>query len=683
MRRVVSAALLLLVCPIAVAQHFHHVASSAPQDELRGSPCTKKFTDPILRKQFQLVTWDVTGKNDDAKKFFSQGMTEYYGFNYEEAMNNFRMAKAIDPTMAMAPWGIALAAGPNINLGMDNGCRELALREAACAMDLARQQKGHIPSIEEGLINALPLRYSGLITETVAFSVAMRQVWLKAKKAWEDDPSLPNSENVSNVGALYAESLLEMRPWGLFDAAYRPALDTDTIYEVLLTAMKAERDAIGANHFWIHTAEASDTPDAAKDSANVLRAVKAFGHLIHMPSHIDLLTGHYADAMTSNSEAVRVDNEQYGWPCRGSFAQYSKDGGCPQLYYGHYVSHNLFFRAVSATFRGQSEEAVTSACDTKAHVERFLVNEPGLQRYMTAPLMTLVMNRNWDAVLQYPAPPDNCYMEPPFETNGCHIIRAMRYWARGMAHAARGEVTDASNDDDLMAVQMKEIAPPTPTGWGNNSAAAVLAVAQSMLQARYTWAGGQCKVNENCDMKDKAAGQCNVLHCSDGQCEQAFEQAVEHLKLAVTHEDALVYDEPPQWFAPTREALGGAYLQTGDFKKAKRTFQEALCRNPGSGRALYGLMRALEGLPRPEKRDDFVCKAWTDADYAMTAGTAKAKFCKAWKDADYAMTDADLWPAKKLGVAGGTGTTCDGIAPKPPMPSASSCKIPAPVKASP
>ena len=368
MRRVVFAALLLLVCPIAVAQHFHHVAASAPQDELRGSPCTKKMTDPILRPQFQLVTWDVTSNSGDAKKFFSQGMTEYYGFNYEEAMNNFRMAKRIDPTMAMAPWGIALAAGPNINLGMDNGCRELALREAACAMDLARLQKGHIPPVEEGLINALPLRYSGLITETVSFSVAMRQVWLKAKKALEDAPGLANARNVSNVGALYAESMLEMRPWGLFDAAYRPALDTDAIYDVLLTAMKAEPDGIGANHFWIHTAEASDSPGEAKHSANVLRAVTAFGHLIHMPSHIDFLLGDYAAAMTSNEKAVRVDNEQYGWPCKGSFEEYSKNEGCPQLYYGHYVSHNLFFRTVSATFRGQSGEAVTSACDTQAHV---------------------------------------------------------------------------------------------------------------------------------------------------------------------------------------------------------------------------------------------------------------------------------------------------------------------------
>jgi len=277
----------------------------------------------------------------------------------------------------------------------------------------------------------------------------------------------------------------------------------------------------------------------------------------------------------------------------------------------------------------------------------------------------------------------DCYMEPPFVTNGCHIIRAMRDWARGMAHAARGEVTDASSDYDLMAIQMKEIAPPTPTGWGNNSAAAVLAVAQSMLQARYTWAGGQCKVNENCDTKDKAAGQCNVLRCSDGQCEQAFEQAVEHLKLAVTHEDALVYDEPPQWFAPTREALGGAYLQTGNFKKAKRTFQEALCRNPGSGRALYGLMRALERLPQTEPRDDFFCKAWTPADYAMTAAEAKTSFCKAWKDADYAMTDADLWPARKLDAAGGAGITCEGIPPKPPLPSVSYCKIPTAVRTSP
>lgn len=580
MRRVVFAALFLLVCPIAVAQHFHHAVSNAPEDQYRVSPCTKEFAPAVLQPELQKVLWPVTG-NADAQKFFSQGMTQYYGFNYEEAMRNFRAAANADQWMAMASWGIALAAGPNINLGMDDDCRVLARRESEKAVVLAKRQQG-ITKLEVELVNALPPRYADPVMETVAYSVAMGKIW-------------DTAQDKANVGALYAESMLDLRPWGLFDNDHRPALDTDRIYFVLRTAMVAEPNAVGANHFWIHAVEASAKPDDALRSANLLQTlVPASGHLMHMPSHIYLLLGDYKKAVDRNVKAAAVDVVQFAEPCRGSFKEYSANRKCPQLYYGHYLSHNLFFRAVSATFLGRSKEALQSARETRTHVERFVANEPGLQRYMTAPLMTLVMNRNWEAILQEPEPPAACYIQEPFkQPTGCHILRSIWHWARGMAYATRGDVATARKEYDAMAARMRQIVPPTPIGWGNNSAAAVLAVAQSMLQARFRWAANQ-------------------------------QEAIEHLKLAVTHEDALVYDEPPQWFAPAREALGGTYLQTEKFEMAKETFEEELRRHPKSGRALYGLMRALKEKGEP---------------YAEV----EKQFQAAWKDADYVMTDQALW----------------------------------------
>jgi tetratricopeptide (TPR) repeat protein len=580
MRRVAFAALFLFVCPIAVAQHFHHAMATAPEDDLRGSPCTKEFEPAVLQPDLQKVPWAVTG-SEEARKFFSQGMTQYYGFNYEEAMRNFRGAAKADPGMAMASWGIALAAGPNINLGMDDECRLLARSESAKAIELAKKQPG-ISKVEVELVNALPLRYADPVMETVAYSVAMGRIWDKVPAD-------------ANVGALYAESLLELRPWALFDGAHRPALDTDRVYLVLKAAMLADANAVGANHFWIHTVEASAKPGDALTSANLLRTlVPASGHLVHMPSHIYLLLGNYKAAVESNVNASGIDFGQYGEPCRGTFEEYSENAKCPQLYYGHYLSHNLFFRAVAATFLGRSKEALQSARETRAHAERFLANEPGLQRYMTAPLMTLVMNRSWEAILQEPEPPATCYLQEPFkQPAGCHILRSIWHWARGMAYATRGDVATARKEYDAMAAQMQEIAPPTPIGWGNNSAAAVLAVAQSILQARLKWAGNP-------------------------------QEAIEHLKLAVTHEDALTYDEPPQWFAPSRESLGGAYLQIEKYELAKITFEEDLRRHPESGRALYGLMRALKGKGEP---------------YAEV----EKRFKAAWKDADYEMTDQALW----------------------------------------
>ena len=705
MRRVACAAVFLLVCPIALAQmHMHHPTAQAPEDKGRSSPCTKKLTSPKSHDipGVDKVNWPVTtpiatqekSKAALAQKFFNQGITEYYGFNFEQALTYFRAAKNEDRRMAMASWGMALAAGPNINLGMDDRCRELAISEMACAVDLANRP-GYSTEVERGLINALALRYAGPMTETVAYAVAMRGVW---KTATESSYQYRNLI-MPNVGALYAEALINMRPWGLYDSAYRKALDTDTVIEVLTKSMDAEPEPVGANHYWIHTMEASEDPGAATHSAEFLNyatpgsetlhppAVPGAGHLLHMPSHIYFLKGEYARALQSNTDAIKVDREQYEDACKGWYCEYTANSSCPQLYYGHYPSHNHFFRALSAAFSGQSREAVTSACDTRLHAMRFQANEPGLQRYMNAPLMALVMNRNWKAILgdgnvaAEPEPPADCYMAP-FEGHGCHIYRAMWHWARGMAYAAGGDLTKTRDEYDAMAIQMRDIVPPGPTGWGNNTAAAVLAIAQSTLQARYTWAGGQCKPAECktddplCEEPCKTADTpCDVTRCPGG-CESAFEQAIEHLKLAVTHENALVYDEPPQWFPPPREALGGAYLQVKDYRKANDAFKEELARHAGSPRAIFGRIRALEGLSREATTQK-------EKDEIAEIPSLETQFCSAWAKADYTMTNQDLWPAHD---GGGDNNTIDCSSTKPKIavpstitaPSSKACTLPLP-----
>ena len=638
MRRVACAVLFLLVCPAAFSQHFHHRVSLAAGAE---SPCSSTTLETRLN-DMQMVNWPVShaanAKGEEAQRYFNQGMTEYYGFNYEAAMRSFRKAKSLDPSMAMAPWGIALATGPNINLGMDDECRRVGLQESACAVDLAK----NAPDVEKGLTAALALRYAGPLTETVAYGVAMRGVWDRTTKV------STKGADVANVGALYAESLLDMRPWGLYDAAYRPALDTDTINTVLNTAMGAEQDAIGANHLYIHAIEASRFPVCGLPSAQVLerRTHKdgalqkdAPGHLVHMPSHIYLRLGDYAKAIAINAEAVEADRCQYAAACGVAppTEQCPMRDFCPRLYYGHYLSHNLFFPAVSATFIGRSQAALDWAKQTREHAALFVGGEPGLQRYMTAPLMTLVMNQEWGKILAE---------TPPACPDGCHILTAMYHWARGMAYASTpgaGNVEKASTEYDLMAEQMDAVQNEGPKGWGNNSAAAVLAVAQSTLQAHYTWAGGQCAAYTAC-LNKPAKVDCKAFNCTG--CPQTDQQAVEHLKLAVTHEDALVYDEPPQWFPPAREALGGAYLRMAQraqghpndvptsltwYDRAKIVFEEELARHPGSGRALYGKMRAVA-------KD----REFTDQE--------KKEFCKTWGTADYAMSEERLWPKGDLQV---------------------------------
>ena len=182
---------------------------------------------------------------------------------------------------------------------------------------------------------------------------------------------------------------------------------------------------------------------------------------------------------------------EYGTACKGLYAEYSVNRYCPQLYYGHYLSHNYFFGSVSATFIGNSEKAVELACKTRDHVQRFVTNEPGLQRYMTAALMTLVVNRNWNAIRDYREPPESCYIQtPPFEQEtGCHILRAIWYWARGMRYATLGDVNPAITEYDAMNAEIGQTTHHPPQTWGNNEAAAVLGIGKAMLFARYEWAG--------------------------------------------------------------------------------------------------------------------------------------------------------------------------------------------------
>jgi tetratricopeptide (TPR) repeat protein len=641
MRRLALATVFLLVCPIALAQHRHGTAAPGGL-----SPCKKKFAPAVLNSAFQKVQWDVPGVTADAQKFFNQGMTEYYGFNYEEAMRNFRAANVANgKEMAMAAWGVALAAGPNINLGMDPECQKLAQDESKYAKDLASEPGAIIAPAQKALIDALPMRYAfnvppvGKAASEAEVNDALENYSKALGKSWE------KFNYDTNYGTLYAESLIELHPWALYKKDGRPEPWTPDILKVLSKALAVAVDPVGATHYWIHAIEGSADPGDARHSADVLPGLAPrLGHLVHMSSHINLLQGDYKKSLDDNEKAAAVDFEEYGTPCKGHYDAYSVNRYCPQLYYGHYLSHNYFFGSVSATFIGNSEKAVELACKTRDHVERFVTNEPGLQRYMTAALMTLVVNRNWDKIRDYAEPPKSCYIQnPPFEEEtGCHILRSIWYWARGMRFATLGDVKLAVTQYDAMNVEIAQTAHHSPTTWGNNEATAVLGIGKAMLFARYEWADG------------------------------SRQQAIKALVAARDAEDGLNYDEPPQWFTPVREALGGAYLQLKTpegYVEAEKVFDEELKphRHPRSGRALYGRMRALQGQGDAKK---------------AAAVVAEHEFCEVWNNAkaDYTMTDADLWPAKNVADKSGSATTCG----KPAKaPSLNTCPVPPPSPASP
>lgn len=646
--RLVALAVAWLLPAVAFAQHFHQHFEAAPDNIERESVCKDNRFAPAQRDDgIRKVNWVVYTKDPsgEALRFFQQGVTLLYGFNYEDALRNFERALSIDDQFAMAYWGKAMAAAPNINLAQDNECGIKARAWSLEAQKKAIEQRktGKISLLEGEIIDALVARYTDNASDrvhAVEYAVAMRRVWSR----WHNDP------NAHNIAAVFTEALLNLRPWALYDNDQREAIGTSEVQEVLWSVLGAqpspsERSPIGANHLWIHTVEASPKPESAEASANFLSdAVPSSGHLLHMPSHIYLLMGDYAKAAEANRNAIAVDRRQFGEACAGRdpfkptkwYKDYSVDSKCLPLYYGHYLAHNLYFRAVANAFLGRftggtdpEAGADFAARMTRVHAERFVANEPGLQRYMTAWLMLTVADNNWRAILgsEEPlGPPKECYSDP-FPSTGCHILRSMWHWAKGMAHASmqppdRGAAWKKLDD---FRAERNEISRSGPPGWGNNSATAVLAIAEEVLRARLAWA-------EN--MRD---------------------DAIEHLQLAVSHEDNLAYDEPPQWMYPVRQSLGAAYLALGgddNAFKAKQAFCGDLARHRKNGRGLYGLYRALERLKDPR------------------CGPVRKEYLDAWGEADPAHKDLNLGMFWLPGMTGGSVEESENAesCPLPPMP---------------
>ncbi len=582
--RLVVFALASLVPAAAAAQHFHHHVEAAPGAK---SVCAKTYATPALDPRLPKVPWEVITDNPVAKQHFQQGMALYYGFNYEDALRNFKKATELAPSFVMGWWGMAMAAGPNINFTkIDDDCLVLARSSSGEAWRLG--QKLSPKTVDYQLAEALPVRYAGSDPKkrTDEYADAMSKVW--ASFAAGLDP---------NVGALYAESLMDKWPWDLWTPDHKEKhADTAVVLKVLREVTDRHADALGAHHYFIHAVEAGPTPEEARDSAKFLKDVAgSAGHLAHMPSHTYLLMGDYEGAVEANDKAVEADRGFDG-PCKGNYDEYIANPECPQLYYGHYYVHNLFFRAVAEAFRGRVDKAIGDAGSAYQHAIRFLPNEPGLQRYMAPLYLILAAHGRWDPIVKASEP--ECTPPLPIKyDSGCHIARSIWHWAKGMAYTtAPKDLVEARTEFRKFLFERGQIRPPTPTGWSNNTAEDVLAVAADTLAARIAWAEG------------------------------SRELAIEKLKLAVAHEDALIYDEPPQWVFPVRQSLGGAYLAMGRYQEAIDSFQADLLRHPKNGRSLYGIASAYTKWGKPTEAKPY----WEGYETA-------------WKGADRPLSEEALW----------------------------------------
>ena len=424
---------LLLVAPPALAQHDHGMMPAA------STSAPPLFTD--------LGSWThkVTA-SPGAQKYFDQGLRLYYGFNHAEAIRAFREAARLDPACAMAWWGIAAAAGPNINMPMDGAGAQLA-NEAIAKANVLSPRAG---PAERAYIAALATRYSKAPSASraaldTAYCFAMR----KLSKRYPADP---------DAATLCAESILDLNPWNQWAHDGSPNPGTLEAVRMLEGVLKKHPEHPGANHFYIHAVEASDNPGRALAAAKRLETlVPGAGHLVHMPSHIYARTGRYDEARQRNRVAVAVD-EKY-------LAEQKPEGVYPLMYY----SHNIQFIWFTAMMEGRSEEALAAARKVVGNIPSEMLAQMSMLEFVPPyPALTLVRFGRWDEALEEPLP-------PPSQRYASGLV----HYARGVAFAAKGRFGPANAELD--SVRAMASAVPADMAISINFAAPLLRIASSAL----------------------------------------------------------------------------------------------------------------------------------------------------------------------------------------------------------
>src|SRR5215469_12773760 len=505
----------LLLCTPAAAQSHAH------QPQSHSVPLVTGLGD---------LHHPVSTHNPDAQKFFDQGLRFIYAFNHDEAARSFQHAAELDPKLAMAYWGVAEAVGPNYNDPADPDRYKRAHDAVQKSVDLASSAS----SSEQAYIQAMAKRFpadpnSDLKKAAEDYRDAMREV----ARQFPDD---------LDAATLFAESGMNLHPWGLWHQDGTPEAGTEEVVATLESVIKRDPNHMGAIHYYIHSVEASNNPGRALAGANKLAALAPeAGHIVHMPAHIYIRTGDYDAAVKTNEQAAAVDRA------------YIKASGAQGIYPMMYYSHNLHFIAMCGAMNGSYMEARKNADLLVANVGSHVKDMPPLEGFMTIPAAVEIRFHHWNEILKLRAP------DPAMKT-------ATVFWhfARGLAFAGMGRIAEA--DAEYKIVSGAEEATPPDVIFQmpiNNKAKDIMKIAKDVLGAKIALA-----------KKD-----------TNG--------AIVQLQEAVAIQDTLKYGEPPDWFFPVRESLGAALLMRGDAGTAEKVFREDLDRNPRNPRSLWGLRQSL------------------------------------------------------------------------------------------
>jgi tetratricopeptide (TPR) repeat protein len=474
--------------------------------------------------------WKIRTSSDSAQLYFDQGINLYYSFHIIEALASFIKAQSFDADNAMLYWAEALAYGPNIN---DLGYTQSP--EALKAVQNATRLAGNATSVEKGLIAAMVSRYSDDPTAT-------RE---KLNTAYRDAMAGLSRSNPGNaeVAALYADALMVMHPWDLYEGNGEPKAWTPELVDVLEKGLKTDPLHPGLNHYYIHAVEGSRDPARGMASADKLGSiVPSAAHMVHMPSHIYIRTGHYSKGIDVNVAALK-GYESY-------LKLYPAASGNPFIY----QFHNTHMMTACAIMNGNSTVAMNSAkkCHDDIPADLFTQLPPFnemIQYIYAAPVFAMVRYGKWNEMISYRVP------------DSLHFFKILDMFGKGIAYARTGKTEQAEKTLREMSALMEMDSVLKIRAFNTAYDAAV--VARLMVEG--------------------------IIAEQKGELDQA-ETA---LSKAAVAEEQMVYNEPKDWLLPPLQYLGQVQLKQGKYKEAEATFRKDLAFNPNNCWALKGLHLAL------------------------------------------------------------------------------------------
>lgn len=498
----------------------------------------------------------ITTSSPDAQLWFDRGLVWTYSYNHEQAIECFQKALEHDPDCAMAYWGVAYAIGPNYNFEwwmMDPDTKSTALATAYDNTQSALALVDNVTEPERALIEALPARYP-------------QREPIEEQRPWNDNfaaamkSAFDAHPNDIEIATVYVEAILNQTPWKMWDIATNTVAEgagTVEAQKVLEKFVDTSEGRLhpGILHLYVHLMEMSPTPEKALMAGDHLRElVPDAGHLIHMPTHIDIQCGEYRDALHWNQKGIEADLKIAELQGRMNF-------------YTAYRVHNYHFAIYGAMFLGQYEPAMAAAEEMieEIPIELLKLESPPmadfLESYISMKTHVQIRFGKWKDIISEPVPEDAALY--------CNTIASLHY-AKAVAHAALGDVANSEAERTKFLDTRAKV--PESRYLHNCRCVDLLDVAEQMLAGELEYRKGN------------------------------YDTAFAHLRKAIELEDALPYDEPWGWIQPVRHALGALALEQGQIEEAERAYREDLglagdlpraCIHPDNIWSLKGLNECL------------------------------------------------------------------------------------------